>query len=130
MADVNTVVAKYVEIRDRRSALKKQYETDDAKLKAALNDIEVYLLHLMQEMGGVENIKTDAGTAYKSTTTKASLADRALARAFVLETGNLDLLEMRASSTGVKTYMEEHDGALPAGFSVFTEETVNIRRAN
>lgn len=130
MADVDTVVTKYIELRDRRSELKKQFEANDAKLKEAMTNIETYLLHLMAEMGGVENIKTAAGTAYKSTTTKASMADRSLARAFVLETGNLDLLEMRASSTGVKAYMEEHDGALPAGFSVFTEETVNIRRAN
>ena len=130
MADVDTVVAKYVELRDRRSALKKEFETEDNKLQEAQDKIETYLLHLMREMGGVENIKTAAGTAYKSTRTKASIADRLLVRAFVLETGNLDLLEMRASSTGVKQYMEEHEGALPAGFNVFTEESVNIRRAN
>ena len=129
MADVNQVVAKYVDLRDRRSALKKKFEGEDGKLKEALNNIEVYLMHLMQEMGGVENIKTDAGTAYKSTLTKASIADRLLVRKFVMESGNLDLLEMRASSTGVKAYMSEHKGNLPPGFSVFEEETINIRRA-
>lgn len=124
------VVAKYVELRDRRAALKADYTKEDEKLKSAMETIESYLSHLMHEMGGVDSLKTAHGTAFKKVSTKASFADRDLARKYALETGNLDVFELRASSTGVKTYMDEHDGALPPGFSVFTEETVQIRRSN
>ena len=123
------VVSKYIELRDRRSALKAEFEKNDGKLKEAMETIETYLMHLMNEMGGVDSIKTEHGTAFKKELTKASIADRALARAFVLETQNLDLFELRASSSAVKKYVEENEGALPPGFSVFTEETVQIRRA-
>ena len=127
--DTNDIVAKYVELRDARSRLKKEFTEQDDKLKAAQEVIQTYLMSLMGELG-VNSLNADAGTAYRSTSTKASIADRHMVRNTVLATGNLDLLEMRASSAAVKQYMEEHDGAVPPGFSVFTEETVNIRRSN
>lgn len=122
------VIDKYVELRDRKSTLKKAYDADVEKLDAAMDTIEVYLMELMKNLG-VDSLKANAsGTAYRVTKTKASIDDRALARAFALETGNLDLFELRASSTGVKAYLEEN-AALPPGFSVLEEETVNIRRS-
>jgi hypothetical protein len=127
--DAEKVITKYIELRDRKSGLKKQYDSEVAKLDEAMEVIETYLMSMMKTLG-VDSLKaSDAGTAYRTVRTKASIDDRAQARAFVLKTGNLDLFELRASGTGVKTYLEEHK-ALPPGFSVLEEETVNIRRAN
>lgn len=127
--NAETLISKYIDLRDRKAELKKAFDADVAKLDKAMETIETYLMHLMNELGGVENIKTGVGTAYRSARTKASIADRQLARDFVLRTGNLDLLELRASSKGVEQYVEEHK-ALPAGFSTLVEESVTIRRSN
>ena len=129
MATAEEVISKYVSLRDKKAELKKAFDAETKKLDDAMETIETYLMTLMDTLGGVDNIKTTAGTAYKSQRTKASIADRQLAREFVLETGNLDLLELRASSTAVKQYLDDN-GALPPGFNAIVEETVNIRRAN
>ena len=129
MASAEQVIEKYVSLRDKKAELKKAFDAEVKKLDDAMETMETYLMALMNELGGVDNIKTGAGTAYKAQRTKASIADRQLAREFVLETGNLDLLELRASSTAVKQYLDEN-GALPPGFNAIVEESINIRRAN
>jgi hypothetical protein len=127
--ETEKVVAKYIELRDRKGELKKEYDTKVSKIDAAMDTIETYLMTLMDTLG-VDSMKIDdVGTAFKTTRVKASFADRDLARKFVLDTQNLDLLELRASSTGVKQYLEEHK-ELPPGFNAITEQSVTIRRAS
>lgn len=122
------VIAKYVSLRDKKAEFKKEYDEKVAKIDAAQATLEVYLMQLLDSLK-VESLRTEAGTAYKSTTVRAKILDREVARAFVLKTKNLDLLELRASSAGVKQYLQEK-GKLPDGFEALTEQTVNIRRSN
>jgi len=126
--DVNEIVTKYIALRDKKSALKKEFDDKVAKLDTAMETMEVYLAQLMTSLG-VDSISADAGTAYTSVRTKVKILDREKARLFVLKTKNLDLLELRASSTGVTQYMQEF-GKLPDGFDALVESTVNIRRSN
>lgn len=121
------IIAKYVSLRDRKAELKKEYDTAAGKLDAAMETIETYLMALMGSLG-VESVRTDAGTAYKTTRVKASISDREAARKFILDNEAIDLLEMRASSTAIKQYMQDN-GGVPPGFAVLEENTVNIRRS-
>ncbi len=125
--NTDEIVAKYVALRDRKSELKRAYDLQVAEIDQAQETIEVYLMQLLTSLN-VESLSATAGTVYKSTTVKAKIADREEARKFVLKTKNLDLLELRASSSGVKQYLQEH-GKLPEGFEALTEQTVNVRRA-
>lgn len=125
--NTDEIVAKYVALRDKKSVLKAEYDAEVGKVEKAMEAIETYLMALMQELK-VDQLKTGHGTAYTVERVKASIPDREAARAFVLETKNLDLIELRASSKGVQTYMQEH-GVVPAGFAVITENSVQIRRA-
>lgn len=126
MADLNQVVEKYIELRDRKAALKREYEDKVKDIDTALEKAEIYLLQQMQTLG-MEAIPTKAGTAYRSTKTSAQVADWDAVLGFVKETNNWAMLERRVAKAAVVQYREEHDD-LPPGINWREETSVNVRR--
>lgn len=124
---IDAIVARYVEIRDQKAALKTQYDKDKATLDAALERIEAHLLKRFQEMG-VDSVKTAAGTAYTSTQTSATVADWDQTLDFIRGGDHWAMLEKRVSKGFVEAYKEEHNGDLPPGINWREESVVNVRR--
>lgn len=72
---LDELVANYIKLRDKKSQLKKQYDEKVAKVDAVMDKMEAIILKTFQD-SGIDSARTDAGTAYISTRTSASVASR------------------------------------------------------
>jgi len=125
---LSELVQKYIELRDKKSEYKKEYEAKTAKLDVVLEKIEASLLQTF-DTAGMDSIKTEFGTAYTSNRSTASVADKDAFMNHVKTNGDWQLMEIRCSKTGVEQFKAENDD-LPPGISWRSERVVNIRRSN
>jgi len=124
---VSELVAKYIELRDKKAQYKAEYDKKVEALDAVLEQIEAKFLEVFQQTG-IDSVKTDSGTAYQSIRTSASVADRDVFFGFVRDKQEWTLLEARAAKTAVEQYKEAH-GELPPGLNWREERVVNFRRS-
>ena len=128
MAEVNvdTVIAAYVKLRDKRAELKKAYESQDEALKKKMERLEVYLLESMQQTGTTQ-LGSDHGTAYQQTVMKGNCSDWPSFWAWLAETGNFSFVQKRVSVGEIQKYYEENN-ELPPGVNIVPELKVIVRR--
>lgn len=125
---LSELVAKYIELRDKKAQLKAEYDEKAAKLDATLGKIEGTLLKTFETIG-MDSVKTEFGTAYTSVQTSASVADADVFRKFVKENDAWELFQNRVSKTAVEQYKAAHDD-IPPGINWREERVVNVRRAS
>lgn len=131
--NVDMLVEKYVELRDRKAAIKKEAEEAEARLTKLMDIIELKLKETMT-LTGTKSLKTDHGTAYITYKESATVADWDVLFDFIKRSENWDLLEHRVSKTAVKDLMEEdrHGNYVnppPPGVNFTRLEAVNVRRS-
>lgn len=128
MADITAdkITEAYVNIRDKRSELKRAFEAEDALLREKLDKLEVWLMTKLTELGA-DQLKTEHGTAYISTRDRASCADWGSLWPWLAEHGRLDMLEKRVSTKPVAEYLDQY-GELPPGVNIERERTIVVRR--
>jgi hypothetical protein len=124
---MSDLVAKYIELREKKSQYKAEYDMKVGKLEEVMNKIEVKLLEVFDETG-MDSVKTEFGTAYTSTRNTASVADREAFMEFVRTKDEWPLLEIRASKQAVEQF-KDATGDLPPGINWRSERVVNIRRS-
>jgi hypothetical protein len=125
--DFERMTKVFIKIRDARAKAKKDFELADAALSEQQKTIRVAMLEKMQA-NGAKSIGTTHGTVYLDEQLKASAEDWMIVHDFIRENNAFDLLEKRISRNAVKQYMEENEGRLPPGISIFKEVDVKIRR--
>lgn len=125
---MSDLVAKYIELREKKAQYKAEYEMKVAKLDEVMDKIEVKLLEVFDQTG-MDSVKTEFGTAYTSTRNTASVADREAFMEFVKTKDEWPLLEVRASKAAVEQFRDANDGELPPGINWRSERVVNIRRS-
>lgn len=121
------IVEKYIEIRDKKALLKADYEAKVAKVDTALTKLEGILLKTFDE-AGMESCKTAAGTAYKTTRTSFTVADRDTFIGFVKDNEAWEMLESRCSKKAAEEFMAAN-GEIPPGVNYRAEQVVNVRRS-
>lgn len=124
---VSELVDKYIQIRDRKAQLKKEYEAKVAPLEEAHAKIEAKFLELMHKTG-TDSFKTEFGTAYRTTRSSVTVADRDAFMTYIRENDEWPLLEVRPSKAAVETFKDAHE-ELPPGLNYREEIVVNIRRS-
>lgn len=124
---VDTVVQAYLKLRDKRSDLKKAYDTEDATLKTKMERLETWLMETMQKTGSTQ-LGSSHGTAYQQTVMKGNCSDWPSFWGYCAENGRFDMLEKRIS---VKTIQEHYQetGEMPPGINVNPELRVIIRKS-
>lgn len=125
---LSEVVEKYIALRDKKAQLKSEYEGKVAVIDETLNKIEAKLLEVFDQTG-MESVKTEFGTAYKSIRTAASVADRDAFMNHVIAHNDWSLLEVRAAKAAVEQYKSANDDQLPPGINWRAETVVNFRRS-
>jgi wobble nucleotide-excising tRNase len=120
--NASEIIQKYLGLREEKARL----EAAKKEVQAQMDAIEVKLLHAFEKLG-VESLRTPFGTAYATTRTSASVADKEVFMEYVREHDEWALLETRASKTGVEQFKEMH-GELPPGVSWSQEVVVNVRQ--
>ena len=126
---LDELVANYIKLRDKKSQLKKQYDEKVAKVDAVMDKMEAIILKTFQD-SGIDSARTDAGTAYISTRTSATVASREEFFSWVLQDPDERsiFLENRVSKVAVEQF-KAANGDLPPGINFRSEVTVGVRRA-
>jgi len=124
---LSELVAKYIELRDKKYELKHQYDFKAAQLDETLGKIEAKLLQVF-DSAGMDSVKTEFGTAYASTRSTASVADKETFMNFIKENEEWSLMEVRAAKLAIEQY-KTANGDLPPGINYREERVVNIRRS-
>ncbi|OWT53387.1 hypothetical protein [Candidimonas nitroreducens] len=146
-ADMAQLTRMYLRLRDSEKDLKVQAAQRLAPLRAAMDLIESKFLDQMNELK-VDSLKNEAGTPYKKEHTTISVADnetfigfvldrslealpvsadaKAAIKNVILNSGQLALIEARASKSAVEAYLEETQ-ELPPGLNRSAAFVVNVR---
>ena len=124
---VSEVVEKYISLRDRRDERKREFKEADAADAEMQDKIEAKLLEVFQS-SGMDSVKTSFGTAYTTTRTSVTVADKEIFMKYIIDNGEYPLLEVRPSKTAVEQYKEAHE-ELPPGVNWRSEIVVNVRRS-
>lgn len=146
-ADVSVLTGLYLKLRGSKKDLDEQAKKKTAPVVEGMDLIETHFLAKMLELG-VDSLKNEAGTPYKTEKVTVTVADnsafidyvltRALAglavtdaakeaiKNVLIDSGQLALIEARASKSAVEALLEETQ-ELPAGLNRRVEAAVNIR---
>lgn len=118
---------RYLQVRNQIDSLEREHKTAKAVLTEKLIALENWMTAKAQE-DGLETVKTPHGTAYWSTHHTATVGSREEFFNFCKEHDAWDLVESRASKTGVKSHIEAH-GAPPPGVNFSSAKVFNMRKA-
>lgn len=124
--NIDKIVRKYIELRDKKAQIEAAHKAELAPIKTAMDQAEAFLLQAMRD-SGTTAFSTDAGTAYQSTKTSATVADWPGLLEFIKENDLWAMLERRVSKTAVDEYVAQNND-LPPGVNYRSEVSVNIRR--
>lgn len=118
---------KYLQVRNQIEAMEREHKAAKAALTEKLITLESWFTAKAVE-DGLETVKTPSGTAYWSTHHTATVASREEFFNFCKEHDAWDMVESRASKTGVKSYIEAN-GAPPPGVNFSSTRVFNLRKA-
>jgi hypothetical protein len=125
--NIEELVQQFVKLRDR---LKEADDAHKEKTKPAreyLDRLSGRLLDRLNEIGG-ENVKTKAGTVYRTTRRSATIADGEAFRSFVIDNAAYDIVDWRANANAVDDFIKS-EGSAPPGINFSTAFTVGVRRS-
>lgn len=125
---LSEAVSLYIQMRDKKAQMKADFEASVALLQEKMDMLEAKLLDVFNKTG-MDSVKTEFGTAYATTRTTASVADRDAFMEYVKANEEWALLEVRTSKTAVEQYRAANDNELPPGVNLREERVVNIRRS-
>lgn len=147
--DIAILTGIYLKLRNTKKDLETQAKAKIAPLNEGMDMIEACFLSKMLELG-VDSLKNERGTPYKSEQVSITVADNSAFVGFVLdralaglpvseaarevikkaifESGQLALIEARASKSAVEAFLEETQ-ELPPGLNRRAEAKVNVRTA-
>jgi len=123
---VDAVIGAYVTLRSKKERINADAKAAVKKLDDQMAKLEAWLQTKMNADGS-NSISTDLGTAYKSTTEKASVADMDSFLEYVRENDAWHLLEKRVSTVGVRAMLDEKL-PLPAGVNWYTGTAIHVRK--
>jgi len=123
---IDEKVEQYINLRNKRSTIKKIYTEKDTELKSEMTKIEMDILEFLDSTGQA-SAKTMHGTAYKQNKTSVTVSDGKQFFDFVMQNNATDLLERRVNKTAYNTYVD--DGIDVPGVNVYTEAKVMIRKS-
>lgn len=124
---LSDAVSLYIQMRDKKAQMKADFEASIAPLNEKMEKLEAKLIDVFNKTG-MDSVRTEFGTAYTTTRTTASVADRDTFMDYVKANEEWSLLEVRASKTAVEQFKAIHDD-IPPGVSIREERVVNIRRS-
>lgn len=129
MANVDEVVGKVIEIRDKLAAERKRFNNFEAKAKGDIERLEMWLRERADQQG-VNGFKTDSGTAYRKTKESYRVGNWDEVLEFIIETGQWQMLEKRIAKNATKEIWDElvESGKAVPGVVYIQEIVFEVRR--
>lgn len=128
MADITKIVSTYLKIRDHRAILKREYEEADAKFKHDQGRLEAVLMDFFNK-SNVDSVKTPVGTVYRQEDIIPQGSDWGAFYEWVIQHNALDAFERRIKKAFIREYMENNNGEVPPGVSLFRSYDIRVRRS-
>jgi hypothetical protein len=125
--DVNQLVQVHVKIREARRELTQKFQDEERALKEKEKTLENYMLKVLLDMG-VESVRTEAGTFYRSEEMFPSCSDWGAFYQFIDKEKAFDALEKRVTKKFIVAYMEANEDKVPPGISIHREYVAHVRR--
>ena len=113
----------YTKMRDKLE----QLEATTSKLEKDMKMVKTALLEHCKA-NGVEGVKTQYGSAYRTVRTTYSTADWENFHKFVLEQQAPYLLEKRLHQGAMKEFLADNPELVPPGLNSSSEYTITIKR--
>jgi hypothetical protein len=108
LADMSVadLITKSIEIRNQLATDRKGWKAREARLKTAREIISMQLRDRADQLG-LDSFAGTSGTAYRNTKEKFTVNDWESLVPWLIETGNLHILQKRVSPNAVKEIREE-----------------------
>jgi len=123
---VESVIATYITLRERKEELEASVKEQLVGIKEKMLKLEAWIQAKSDETG-VKSFKTDAGTAFLTTSDYASVADWDAVLEFIKNEGAWDMLTKGVSKTAVRGYIDANS-AVPPGINFGTKVGISVRR--
>jgi hypothetical protein len=123
---VDELIEMYIKARNQLATDRKGYKAREAKVKLHLQMISMVLMNKADQVGGVDTLATDKGTAYRKIKETFSVSNWEDLCAYVKLTGNFSVLQKRVSPNAVKE-VREQEGELPGGVEPRVEVEFAVR---
>lgn len=121
------MIAKYIQLRDKKKEIEDKHKEELRPYNNLIEKLDGMLMHEL-ERAGVDNMKCDAGTVFKSTSTSVGVQHWPETLKYIQENEAWDLLEARVSKTAAKAIIEETGQPIP-GVSVSEAIVLRVRRS-
>ena len=118
----------YINIRDHRAKLSKEFETEDKRLEEQMKIISNEMSDICKEMNA-SSIKTKYGTIIRSVKQRYWTNDWDSMYQVIKEHDAFALLTRSIHQSNMKEFLAENPDLLPKGLNVDHEYTVVVRRS-
>ena len=123
---VDAVIDTYIKLRAQKEVVEADVKDRLAGIKEKMLKLEAWIQAKSEETG-VKSFKTDAGTAFMSTSDFASVGDCDVVLDFIKTNDAYDMLNKAVNKKAVREYLDIN-GAVPSGVNFGTKISVNVRR--
>lgn len=121
------LVEEYIHLRNVKKKMAAAYaDMCKKKYETRMDELEVELLDTLNKLGA-NSIKSETGTVHKIKSVSVTVADASIFRRHVIGLEAWDLIEWRASKTGINKIVEDGE-ALPPGINRSTFYTIGVRK--
>jgi hypothetical protein len=127
MPDVEKIVSVYLKIRNKKAEITKAYEAQIAELDAKQDMLQSALLDLCKELG-VESVRTESGTAFRTIKERVFVSDWAAVEQFIYDNDAFDLVEKRLAQNAAKSWIKDFPDKPIPSVVVDRKFTITVRR--
>jgi hypothetical protein len=125
--DMKSLTDVYLKCRSLREELKRAYTDADKPVKDFMDHMEAKMLSILDSQK-LESVTTSHGTVYRSTQTRAKVADWKVFVAYIKKNDAFDLLKKDVSKDAVKARIEDSGEVVP-GVDIYSFHVANVRKS-
>lgn len=117
----------YIKMRDALLDLKREYDDNEAKIKAQQAEVASAMKEIIRAAGGT-SMGTAHGTVSLKTSKRFYAQDWEAMGNFIIEHAVPQLLEKRIAQKNMEEFLENNPGVVPPGLNVMSEITVSVTK--
>lgn len=117
----------YIKMRDKLAAITREYEAQEAAIKAQQAEVAGAMKDIIQKAGGT-GMKTEYGTVSLKTSTRYYAQDWEAMYRFIVDNDAVHLLEKRIAQKNMSEFLETNPNMLPPGLNTMSEVTVSVTK--
>jgi hypothetical protein len=119
----------YVKMRERVQELTRAYDTEVETIKVQMSAVTSAMKDQVRALGeGINSVRTEHGTIMLRTAVRYYADDWEAFGQFVLDTGDVSLMEKRVAQGNMQEYLVAHPEAVVPGLSSVSEIQVTVRK--